>query len=1260
MREMLAPGSDLAPAIGAFRLEDRYAMASGRAHTTGLGALVRGVVDALRDDRAAGRRSAGFVSGYQGSPLGAVDQEVRRAAGLAQDVELRFRAGVNEELGATAVWGTQLLAGRPGARVDGVLGVWFGKAPGLDRAADAIRHGNLIGTDPAGGVVALVGDDPAAKSSTLPSASEPTLAALQVPVLYPGDVQEAVDLVRHAAALSRLCGLWAAVKVVTAVADAHGTVRLAPERVRPVRPERAWPADAPYRHRPSARILPPTNLELERSLVEVRLPLAVDYLRANGLNVVHGCADERAEIGIVAAGRTWHELVQALHDVGLDEHRLAAAGVRLLQVRAPWPADVEGLRAFAGGLDEVLVVEEKSPFLEPQLRDALYGRPGAPRRIVGARDHDGTPLVPASGELDADAILRVVGPRLRPLLAEDERRRLDARLDRLAPAAPRTRPVTLPLAPPGEAPARTPFFCSGCPHNTSLRTPDGVVVGAGIGCHTMALLDQTGKGEVLGATQMGGEGAQFVGLDPFVEHEGAWVQNLGDGTFAHSGSLAVRFAVASGVRTTFRLLHNGAVAMTGGQRVEGGIGVPELTRLLEAEGVVRTIITSERPEAYRGAALAANAEVRDRDAVGEALAELRAIDGVTVLLHDQGCAAEKRRARRRGTLPTPAARVTINERVCEGCGDCGAKSGCLSVEPVETELGRKTRIHQSSCNVDGSCLAGECPSFLTVVPAERRRGLAGRRARRRAAAAADAPPPGAPVRPEPPDDLPAPPWRGGTDGREVTVRLCGVGGTGVVTVSHLLGVAALLEGREARGLDQTGLSQKGGNVISDVRIGDASISGGARASRGTLDALLALDLLSATVPAQLAGADAERTRAVVSTSRTPTGRQVIDAGAAVHHSGPLLVRVLGRTRAADAVALDAVRIAEALVGDHLAANVVVLGAAVQSGAVPLRPASLERAIELGGVAVAANVAALRWGRAAVAAPERLAAALASVERRERGMDLAEPAAPLALTRVVPAGTAGDRDRDAERLAALAPALRAAVDAVAPADEPAAATLRHVLAVRVGELVAYQDRRLARRYLDEVAAVAAREEDRVPGSRVATTALARGLFHLLAAKDEYEIARLHLDPAERERVRRTFGPGAQVRIQLDPPQLRRWRRGRGKLGVGGWATPGLHALRAGRRLRGTPLDPFGRSPVRRTDRALPAEYLALAGRALDRLRPETVHEVTALLALAETVRGYEQVRLDAVARFRAAAAAALERLERPGAASDARGENVPIS
>ncbi|MDQ4042134.1 MAG: indolepyruvate ferredoxin oxidoreductase family protein, partial [Actinomycetota bacterium] len=670
-----------------------------------------------------------------------------------------------------------------------------------------------------GGALAVVGDDPSCKSSTVPSASEALLQSLHMPVFAPGNVQEVLDLGLHALACSRASGLWSGLKVVTNVADAAGTAHVGLDRVAPVIPQVEW-RGRPYEHQPSADLLAPASLEMERTLLGPRTELALAYARENEVNRVEGTPD--AWLGVVAPGKTYHDLRQALADMGLDDRGLRAAGVRVLRLGMLWPLEPEIVRSFAAGLEEILVVEEKRPFVEPQVKDVLYGLAGAPR-VVGKRDDRGDPLVPAEHDLDADRVARAVAARLRRRVwlesVEARMRRLDAR---------ERQPVALPIAGEGRPAAkRTPYFCSGCPHNTSTPAPDGTLVGGGIGCHTMILLNPEGRGDIAGITQMGGEGAQWIGMAPFTE-QGHFVQNLGDGTFHHSGSLAVRAAVAAGVNVTYKLFYNDAVAMTGGQRVEGALPVPELTRLLELEGVRRIIVTTEDLSRYRGAELASVAEVRDRSQIMDAQRELAEVEGVTVLIHDQECAAELRRKRKRGKAPEPAQRIHINERVCEGCGDCGRKSSCLSVLPVETEFGRKTQIHQSSCNKDYSCLEGDCPSFLTVVP--------GRREKR--------------ASPEPPAGIPEPERIVPEDG--FTLRMMGIGGTGVVTVNQILGVAALIDGRHVAGLDQTGLSQKGGPVISDLHIAATEIAGSGKASMARTDLYLGFDLLGAALPENLA------------------------------------------------------------------------------------------------------------------------------------------------------------------------------------------------------------------------------------------------------------------------------------------------------------------------------------------------------------------------------------------------------------------------
>ncbi|NLT06015.1 MAG: indolepyruvate ferredoxin oxidoreductase family protein [Solirubrobacterales bacterium] len=1137
------------PVVRQVSLADRYELSEGRVFMTGVQALVRALLDQNRADSAAGADVATLVSGYQGSPLGGFDREVARLGSLAAEHQIVLRPGVNEELGATAVWGSQLAGTLPRPRHDGVLGVWYGKAPGVDRAADAIRHGNYVGTDPRGGVLALCGDDPACKSSTLPSASEQLLAALHVPVIAPGSVQETLDLARHAIACSRASGLWTALKVVTNVADAAGTVEVGLDRVAPELPTLDWEG-RPYVHQPSSHLLAPQSLEMERTLHGVRLELARLYGRVNGLDRV--LADPPgARIGVVAAGAAMHDVRSALADLGLGED----APVRLLQIGMLFPLDEQAVRDFARGLDEVLVVEEKGPFLERMVRDALYGSAAAPA-VSGQRDPAGAPLVPPHGVLDSDAITRALGARL---LARHDLPAVAARLEELA-AVGRRDPVELAM--------RTPFFCSGCPHSSSTVADDGEVVGAGIGCHTMVMLSPKHRGDVRGTTQMGGEGVQWVGAAPFVDVP-HFTQNLGDGTFHHSGSLAVRAAVAAGLNVTYKIFFNGTVAMTGGQHVEGEMTVPAAVRSLAAEGVARIVVTSDDTSRYEGVGLPANTTVRDRSEMIAVQRELAAVPGVTVLIHDQACAAELRRARKRGRAPDPPERVVINERVCEGCGDCGVKSNCLSVEPVETEFGRKTRINQTSCNKDYSCLDGDCPSFMTVVAPER--SDAGPREIRLPDV-------------ELPDVEPA-------TADDVRVRMVGIGGTGVVTVSQVLGMAALLDGRHADGLDQTGLSQKAGPVVSDVRITTAPTADGVTVPSAATDVLLGLDLLGAT-RANLRVADPDRTVAVVSDSAVPTGPEIVDVDAPPADGAAARRAIDAVTRAGENVYLDAQRIAERTLGDATPANVVVLGAAWQRGLLPVSLAALEEAFRLNGVAIDRNLAAFAWGRAAVAAPEAVAAALDDA-----------PAVP-------------ELDRGAREL----------VDLAAP--EPG--ELRRLVEIRVPDLVGWGGRRAAERYATEVARVRAAEAERLPASTALTEAFARNLHKLTAYKDEYEVARLHLDGLA------DLPRGAKIRFHLHPPALRALGMER-KLKLGRWFVPFFALLRRGRRLRGTVLDPFGYAAVRRVERELPDEYAAHVDAALEVLSADTLDLAVELAELPDVVRGYEEIKLANVERFRARAA-----------------------
>jgi indolepyruvate ferredoxin oxidoreductase len=1148
-----------APAVS---LDDKYLLREGRIFLSGVQALVRVPFDVHRADAAAGLNTGTFVSGYQGSPLGTLDKELQRNARLCAEHDLVLQPAVNEELGATAVWGSQLVPTIKGAQRDGVVGYWYGKNPGLDRAADAIRHANICGVGPTGGAVALVGDDPSCKSSTLPSASEPMLASLLLPTLWPGNVQEVLDLGRHAVALSRASGLWTGFKVVTNVADAAGTAEVSPDRVVPVMPE-LLRGGKPYRHKPNPVMLAPDSLISERNLFDVRLEIAKAYSRLNGLNRVT-VDGPGAWLGIAASGKTYADLTQAFDDLGLDDAQLRAAGVRVLKIGMPWPLEQQTVREWGEGLEELLVVEDKLPFLETAIKDAMYGV-FEPPRVVGKRDEEGRMLLPAEGELDTDLIARAVAGRLR--LRGIRVESVVARMEKLEQAQ-RAKLVPLPVV-------RTPFFCSGCPHNSSTVAADDALVGAGIGCHTMVLLNREGHGTITGITQMGGEGAQWIGMSPWVEQD-HFVQNLGDGTFHHSGSLAVRASVAAGTNVTYKLLANGTVAMTGAQAIEGGMTVPELTHWFALEGVSRIVVTTEDTSRYDGVELSPIASVRPREHMLAVQEELAKVEGTTVLLHDQACAAENRRLRKRGKLEEPKQRVVINERVCEGCGDCGVKSSCLSVLPLETEFGRKTQIHQASCNKDFSCLEGDCPSFLTVIP--------GAKAKH--------------VTPAPPADLPEPEVL--VDPRDFTLRMIGIGGTGVVTVSQVLSMAAHLEGKHSWGLDQTGLSQKGGPVVSDVRLSTEPIRGSNKASAAHVDLYLGFDLLGAANPKNLQTADPDRTLAVVSTAAVPTGRMVVDTSVRFPALAEPVAAIEGQTRSA--FFLDAQALSERLFDDHMPANMIAMGAAFQRGALPVSAASMEAAIRLNGAAVEKNLTAFAWGRACVAAPDAVAA-------------LTPPP-----TTVVSTGPS--------------PESRALVARV---GAPAGSELERLLELRVPELVAYQSAAYASRYVAFVAEVRGRA-----GDGPITEAVARMHFKLLAYKDEYEVARLHLDAVENARIRAEHGEDAEIRFHLHPPLLRALGMEQ-KLELGEWFVPAFRSLRRMKRLRGTKLDPFGRAEVRRVERALPGEYEAAMRGALAHLAPAVAPLVAELAELPDVIRGYEDIKLANVARWRAETAALAARI-----------------
>ncbi|MDT5013550.1 MAG: indolepyruvate ferredoxin oxidoreductase, partial [Mycobacterium sp.] len=824
--------TDLQTTEPARLLNERYQTSSGPVLLTGVQAIARQIVEQHERDARAGRRVATFVSGYQGSPLGGLDQLLAGLPELKSKHHVHLVPGVNEELAATSVWGSQndLPSGK--ASYDGVIGIWYGKGPGLDRASDALRHAAMYGANPAGGALALVGDDPGAKSSSLPVASERSLAALSMPIFFPRNAEEIVAFGMYAVALSRASGCMPAMKIVADVADGVWTLDRDFTDFEITIPTIDWDG-RPWTYHQRVCAAPPDSLIAEADLYGPRWAMVRAFNAANGIDRIE-VDPLRAWLGIVAVGAAYDTVREALVELGVTDNDLARSGIRILRVGMPYPLGVEIVSRLARGVERILVVEDKAAFVEAQVKEILYGTSAAPQ-ILGKRAADGAVLIPPDGELTA---ARLLGP-LRAVLKD--------RLILTTPAPPSLELTVLPTS-------RTAYFCSGCPHNRSTAVPEGSLAGGGIGCHTLVTMSARTDSAVTALTQMGGEGAQWIGQAPFTDVRHIF-QNIGDGTYFHSGQLAVQACVAAGVNITYKVLYNSAVAMTGAQDVAAGLTVPELTHKLRADGVAKIIVCADEPKRHEDAVFALGTLLWHRDRLDEAQRLLRDADGVTALIYDQQCAAEARRKRKRGKLPARLTRVVINEAVCEGCGDCGVKSNCLSVQPVDTELGRKTRIDQSTCNTDYTCLDGNCPSFVTVeLPA----GNA-------AATTGDRPAPPAVTEPS------LPPIFG-----SYNVFLAGIGGTGIVTVNQVLAMAALRTGLHAEGLDQTGLSQKAGPVTSHLRISNEPVPSSNRVSPGAADCVLAFDLLTAVEPKNVDVASRARTIAIASTSRTPTGEMVYD------------------------------------------------------------------------------------------------------------------------------------------------------------------------------------------------------------------------------------------------------------------------------------------------------------------------------------------------------------------------------------------------
>jgi indolepyruvate ferredoxin oxidoreductase len=1168
-----------------YRLADNLAASSGQVFLTGTQALVRLLLMQKSIDVCRGLSTAGFVSGYRGSPLGMVDQQLWKANALLDAAGVEFLPAINEDLAATACLGTQRVALDPARTVDGVYAMWYGKGPGVDRSGDALKHGNAYGSSPLGGVLVVAGDDHGCVSSSMPHQSDVAMQAWSMPVLHPANVAEYLEFGLYGWSLSRFSGAWVGFKALSEVVESGMTVDL-----------EAVPLDfeLPVDWAPPAEVGPlhVRAVDLPSLAIEQRLATKLDAVRAFAkVNSIdrHVVSSPSATLGIVTVGKAHFDFMEVLRRLRLDPDALAAAGVRIYKVGLVYPLEPTRILDFAQGLEELLVIEEKAPIVERQIKDLLYHLPDAQRpRIAGKTDADGAPLLSALGEMRPSRVMPVVAEWLA---------RLNPMLDRREWVIDFTMPAL--LSNEADDVRRQPYFCSGCPHNRSTKLPEGSKALAGIGCHFMASwMDR----ETSGLIQMGAEGVDWAAHSRFTKHKHVF-QNLGDGTYYHSGYLAIRQAIAAKATITYKILYNDAVAMTGGQPVDGSIGVAQIARQVEAEGARAVAVVSDEPDKHDGHRQQFPRETtfHHRDDLDAVQRRLRDMDGVTVLIYDQTCAAEKRRRRKKNAYPDPPRRVFINEQVCEGCGDCGQQSNCLSVIPQQTDWGRKRRIEQSSCNKDFSCVEGFCPSFVSVEGASIRRRVA----------AGSANDPRARALESELATLPSPPawkWTGPFD-----LLVTGVGGTGVVTVGALITMAAHLEGRHASVLDFMGFAQKGGAVLSFVRLAPtADLLNQVRIDTQQADALLACDMVVGASPDALATVKHGRTMIVANTHELATAAFVRNPDASLEPDA--LLRKMRAAAGDERVrTADAQAIAERLLGDSMPSNIVMLGLCWQLGLVPVSETALMRAIELNGVAVAANRSAFALGRLAAARPDAL-------ERIAGGSVSTAPAVP----------DWADLD-GAEGL----------------------------IARRTRWLTDYQDAAYARRYVEFVQRVRRAEESALAAAGAAaptrelrlTAAVARNLAKLMAYKDEYEVARLYTDGHFERAIAEQFDGWKGLRFHMAPPLLSalgaRFRKPDGtprKVTLGGWTLPAMRMLARGRRLRGTPFDVFGRSAERRLERQLIDDYRAAIEALLPALDAERLAVAVQIASVPERIRGFGHVKLASIETARAHWQALRERFD----------------
>ena len=1178
---MSVPASSLAPAIDTeYTLDHKYTRREGRIYLSGVQALVRLPLMQQMRDRAAGINTAGFISGYRGSPLGGFDLELWKAKKHLKSSNIEFTPGLNEDLGATMVWGTQQTNLFPGAKVDGVFSMWYGKGPGVDRCGDVFKHGNAAGTSRFGGVLALAADDHACRSSTLPHGSELEFVSAMMPILNPAGVQDILDMGMLGWAMSRFTGRWVGFKTIAETVESSASVNVNPHQLDILMPEDfvlpegglniRWPD-------------PPLNQEMR--LHQYAVQAATAFARANRIDRIV-LDSPKARLGIVTTGKSYLDVLQALEYLGISAHDAREIGIRVYKIGMTWPLEPIGIREFANGLEDVIVVEEKRSFIESQMKEYMYNWPTRPS-VVGKYDEAGNWVLPSTNELTPAMIALVIAKRLARFFTSEAIR------SRVAWIQAKEQELTLPRA---NFP-RAAHYCSGCPHNTSTAVPEGSRAHGGIGCHYMVTWMDRSTDTF---SHMGGEGATWCGQAPFTETKHVF-QNLGDGTYFHSGSLAVRQAIAAKVNITYKILYNDAVAMTGGQPVDGTLTVPDIAHQMRAEGVQTIIVVSDdigkwsKPEIFP-----AGVEFIHRDELDAVQKRMREIPGTSVLIYDQTCATEKRRRRKRGKLEDPKKRVFINTLVCEGCGDCGEKSFCVSVLPKPTEYGRKREIDQSGCNKDYSCVKGFCPSFVTV------HGGGVRKARKAGAGEVDF------------DSLPMPAFASDLD-QPWNILVTGIGGTGVVTIGALIGMAAHLEGKGSTVLDQTGLAQKGGAVTCHLRIArDPAEIHAVRIAAGEADLVLGCDMVVVNDYWALSKIRANRSNVVLNTYEAMPGtfttkpdmqfpaQQIVDAvRIALDGNEPELI--------------DATQLGTALLGDTIAANLFMLGYAWQKGWVPVSLDSLVRAIELNGAAIEMNKSAFNWGR--------MGAHDMAVVRKAAGIGAAGlPSGAIPLNLPV-RHTASSVLPAAEGARTATSSLASANTAEALDDLALSSSLDEQIARRIAFLTGYQNAAYAAKYKALVDKVSRIEQQKTPAFTSLTQAVARYAFKLMAYKDEYEVARLYTSGDFEKKIRETFEGDYQIHFHLAPPLLaKKDAEGRlRKAEYGPWVFKAFRLLSKLKGLRGGVLDIFGYTAERRMERQLIVDYSTQIDELLAGLDNENHALAVDIASIPEHIRGYGHVK-----------------------------------